>query len=74
MLTLDPGKLAAMEILIATGWLLAGCMEARGKQKFLRAERARFASFPSPPGRRRRRSTYCATGIAPWMKNAFLRF
>lgn len=29
MLNLDPSKLAAMEIPIATGWLLAGCMEAR---------------------------------------------
>jgi Fic family protein len=31
-LTLDLGKLANMEIPIGTGWLLAGCMEARGKQ------------------------------------------
>jgi Fic family protein len=32
MLTLDPGKLAALEIPIGTGWLLGACMEARGKQ------------------------------------------
>jgi Fic family protein len=32
MLTLDPGKLAGLEIPIGTGWLLGACMEARGKQ------------------------------------------
>ncbi|MGA2735822.1 MAG: Fic family protein [Bryobacteraceae bacterium] len=32
MLTLDPGKLAGLEIPLGTGWLLGACMEARGKQ------------------------------------------
>src|SRR5436189_1746673 len=32
MLSLDPPKLAAVEIPIATGWLLGSGMEARGKQ------------------------------------------
>src|SRR5436853_7828216 len=32
MLSLDPAKLARMEIPIGTGWLLGACMEARGKQ------------------------------------------
>lgn len=32
MLTLDSGRLAAVTIPIGTGWLLASCMEARGKQ------------------------------------------
>ena len=32
MLTLDPSKLADLEIPIGTGWLLGACMEARGKQ------------------------------------------
>ena len=32
MLTLDPDRLADMAIPIGTGWLLGGCMEARGKQ------------------------------------------
>jgi Fic family protein len=32
MLTLDPRKLAGLEIPIGTGWLLGACMEARGKQ------------------------------------------
>src|SRR5207237_10276565 len=32
MLSLDPAKLAPMEIPIGTGWLLGACMEARGKQ------------------------------------------
>ena len=33
MLSLDPKKLAASSIPIATGWLLGSCMEARGKQE-----------------------------------------
>jgi Fic family protein len=32
MLTLDIRRLSEMEIPIGTGWLLGGCMEARGKQ------------------------------------------
>src|SRR5271157_3233179 len=32
MLTLDPNKLASLEIPIGTGWLLGACMEAHGKQ------------------------------------------
>jgi Fic family protein len=32
MLTLDPRKLADLSIPVSTGWLLGGCMEARGKQ------------------------------------------
>ncbi|HMD70328.1 MAG TPA: Fic family protein [Bryobacteraceae bacterium] len=32
MLTLEPDKLARIEIPIGTGWLLGACMEARGKQ------------------------------------------
>jgi hypothetical protein len=32
MLTLDPSRLAGLEIPIGTGWLLGACMEARGKQ------------------------------------------
>src|SRR5947207_981275 len=31
-LTLNPGKLAEAAIPLATSWLLASCMEARGKQ------------------------------------------
>ena len=31
-MTLDPRKLADLEIPIGTGWLLGACMEARGKQ------------------------------------------
>ena len=32
MLTLDPRKLAEMTVPLGTSWLLASCMEARGKQ------------------------------------------
>jgi hypothetical protein len=32
MLTLDPDRLAAIEIPVGTGWLLGACIEARGKQ------------------------------------------
>jgi len=34
LLTIDPDKLAAATIPVATGWLLGACMEARGKQDF----------------------------------------
>src|SRR5450759_3364758 len=32
MLTLHPRRLAKLKIPMGTGWLLGGCMEARGKQ------------------------------------------